>query len=87
MKIIRTGCPKNYTDLVDSSYVNLALIDGSSISKCSLIVNLNIATSFVGTGALIGDILFSQAEICIHQQAGAWPKKILEAQRINQRKS
>ena len=43
----------------------------------------------IGIGALIGDILISKAQICIHLQARALafrPKQILEAQRTNQRK-
>ena len=44
-----TGCStKNFTNLVGSSDVNLALIDGEVLSKCSLIDKLNMITLFVG---------------------------------------
>ena len=43
---------KKYTNLVRSSDLNLALINGLSFSKCSLIVNLDIYTLFISIGAL-----------------------------------
>ena len=71
------------TDFIASSDVSLTLIDGQSLSKYSLIVNLNTDTSFVGIGALIAHKLISKAQICIHQHTRAvafGPKQILEQQ-------
>ena len=51
-------CPsESYADLDGSSDVDFALINSSSRSKCSLIVNLNTDTLFVGIGSLRVEIL------------------------------
>ena len=53
----KTGCPKNDTDLVGSSDVNLALTTGKSLSKCFRMVNLSMGISFVGICPLRAAIL------------------------------
>ena len=55
-------------DLAGFSYMNFALIDGFSFSKCSSIIKLNVDTWAVGIGAFIADTLISKAQICIHLQ-------------------
>ena len=71
-------CPqRKYSDRNGSGDVNLALINGSSLPKCTLIINLNIGTSFVGTGALRAEISIWKTQICIHLQTRALVKSII----------
>ena len=51
-----TGVPRKDANLIGSSDVNLALINGYSLSKSSFMVNLNMNTSFIGVGAFGGEI-------------------------------
>ena len=51
-----------FVDLIGPTHENLDLINGYSISKCSLVVNLNIGTSFVDTGALSIEILMMKVQ-------------------------
>ena len=57
---------EKHADLVGSSKVNLALINGLSFSNCSSIADLKIDISFVGTGALRAEILIWKAKNCVH---------------------
>ena len=75
-------------DLAGSGNVNLSLIDGWSVSKYSLIVNLNIDNLFVASGALRAEIVILKPQMCTHLQARAlayWDKQIHQAAKINQR--
>ena len=57
---------KKHTDLVSSSDMNLALNSGQSLSESSAMVNLNIATSFAGNGALGAELLTLKVQSCAH---------------------
>ena len=51
------------------------------------LVNLNIGSSFVGTGALRAAMLILKAQIFLFLQTRAlafWPKQIVKTQRFNQ---
>ena len=68
---------KKYANLVASRNVNLAIINGSSFSNCSSIVELNISTSFVGIGAPRPEISILKAQTCVHLRAGCWDTGVL----------
>ena len=67
-----TGVLRMYKGLAGSSDMNLVLINGLSLSKLSSIVNLNMDTLFVDTGALRVEISSRKAQICINLQPVLW---------------
>ena len=64
MRYCSTTClKKEYRDLVGSSDVNLALINGLSFSRCFSIVKLNKSTFFVGIGSFKAEISKRKAQL------------------------